>query len=89
MRTYNYSSEPPIVFMTIDTTDKSIEQLSDEIAVRVYGNINDELAKLEGTIPEECFKLVKIDMMAEGAKIVRAMVNQLKLREEINSSIVV
>lgn len=83
MKFNGHCGKPPIVIMAVDTTNKTIEQLECEIHSEVFGNINSELAKIEGSVPNTVFNLIKTDMIAEGNKMVKCFVSQLIDRVKI------
>ena len=83
MRFNGHCGKPPIVIMAVDTTNKTIEQLENEIHSSVFGTINYELAKIEGSVPNSIFKLIKADMIAEGNKMVSCFVSQLVDRVKV------
>ena len=77
------SSKPPVVVMTINTADKTIEQLEKEVHDTVFDTINSKLTAINGTISDACFNKIKAAMEIEGTNIVDCMISQLHM--EMNS----
>lgn len=76
---------PPIMFMVIDTANKTEKQLISEIRNQVETEINRQLAEYKNELNEVDFKTVSRKLAVERENIIRQFTFQIKNRAKINN----
>lgn len=79
--------KPPIVFMLIDTDNKSTKQLEIEIINRVDNAINSELSKYKDKLSEKDYKTVARKMAIERNRMIKHFIFQIINMQEINNKV--
>lgn len=80
----NKEYKPPIMYILIDTTDKTPRQMEIEVTDRVDKAIKNELDKLKNTVTDDEYKVISRKLAVERNNILKQFIFQIYNLKEIN-----